>query len=157
MTGSTVFCFRRLDYDLPPGPYYTFKVQATDRGTPPLSSTSNIRIAVRNVNDEHPQFTIENGTEYRVSDVAQAGKVIAQIQATDLDGDIVSYSFDSQYLFILLLWTVCVQNFVKLCQYSSSYGLIQLVWSEDLYLSVAAHKVVWADPSLRYTSMLLGH
>ena len=25
------------------------------------------------------------------------------------------------------------------------------------YLSVAARKIVWADPSLRYTSMLLGH
>ena len=27
----------------------------------------------------------------------------------------------------------------------------------NFYLSVAAHKIVWADPSLRYTSMLLGH
>ena len=27
----------------------------------------------------------------------------------------------------------------------------------NFYLSVAAHTVVWADPSLRYTSMLLGH
>ena len=26
-----------------------------------------------------------------------------------------------------------------------------------VYLSVAAHKIVWADPSLRYTCMLLGH
>ena len=26
----------------------------------------------------------------------------------------------------------------------------------NLYLSVAAHKIVWADPSLRYTGMLLG-
>ena len=26
----------------------------------------------------------------------------------------------------------------------------------NFYLSVAAHKIVWADPSLRYTSMLLG-
>ena len=27
----------------------------------------------------------------------------------------------------------------------------------NLYLSVAARKLVWADPSLRYTSMLLEH
>ena len=27
----------------------------------------------------------------------------------------------------------------------------------NFYLSVAAHKIVWADLSLRYTSMLLGH
>ena len=27
----------------------------------------------------------------------------------------------------------------------------------NFYLSVAAHTIVWADPSLRYTSMLLGH
>ena len=26
-----------------------------------------------------------------------------------------------------------------------------------VYLSVAAHNIVWADPYLRYTSMLLGH
>ena len=26
----------------------------------------------------------------------------------------------------------------------------------NFYLSVAAHKIVWADPSLKYTSMLLG-
>ena len=26
----------------------------------------------------------------------------------------------------------------------------------NFYLSVAAHKIVWADPSLRYTSLLLG-
>ena len=30
-------------------------------------------------------------------------------------------------------------------------------WICNFYLSVAAHKIVWADPSLRYTSMLLGH
>ena len=29
-------------------------------------------------------------------------------------------------------------------------------WICNLYLSVAARKIVWADPSLRYTSMLLG-
>ena len=27
----------------------------------------------------------------------------------------------------------------------------------NFYLSMAAHKIVWADPSLRYTCMLLGH
>ena len=27
----------------------------------------------------------------------------------------------------------------------------------NFYLSVAARKLIWADPSLRYTSMLLGH
>ena len=27
----------------------------------------------------------------------------------------------------------------------------------NFYLSVAANKIVWADPSLRYTRMLLGH
>ena len=29
-------------------------------------------------------------------------------------------------------------------------------WICNLYLSVAARKIVWADPSLRYTSILLG-
>ena len=30
-------------------------------------------------------------------------------------------------------------------------------WICSFYLSVEAHKIAWADPSLRYTSMLLGH
>ena len=30
------------------------------------------------------------------------------------------------------------------------------VWSANLYLSLAARKIVCADPSLRYTRMLLG-
>ena len=30
-------------------------------------------------------------------------------------------------------------------------------WIRNSYLSVAARKLVWADPSLRYSSMLLGH
>ena len=29
-------------------------------------------------------------------------------------------------------------------------------WICNLYLSVAVHKIVWTDPSLRYSSMLLG-
>ena len=29
-------------------------------------------------------------------------------------------------------------------------------WICNFYLSVAARKIVWADPSLRYTSLLLG-
>ena len=29
-------------------------------------------------------------------------------------------------------------------------------WICNIYLSVAARKIVWADPSLRYTSLLLG-
>ena len=40
---------------------------------------------------------------------------------------------------------------------------VSILWLGELerlicnfYLSVAAHKIVWADPSLRYTSLLLG-
>ena len=33
-------------------------------------------------------------------------------------------------------------------------GIESLIW--NFYLSVAAHTIVWADPSLRNTSMLLG-
>ena len=45
----------------------------------------------------------------------------------------------------------------------SALGLVSLVsvycdWVIcNFYLSVAARKLVWADPSLRYTRMLLGH
>ena len=41
---------------------------------------------------------------------------------------------------------------------------VSILWLAEIeslicsfYLSVAARKIVWADPSLRYTRMLLGH
>nr|UTK45865.1 neural-cadherin [Crepidula fornicata] len=80
-----------LDYDRRQGPYYTFQVLATDRGLPPQSSTTNVRITVTNVNDEYPQFLNPNGTEYSVSENAGLGHFIAQIVATDKDGDKVTY------------------------------------------------------------------
>ena len=87
---------RRLDYDREKGPYYSFQVMATDRGTPQLSSTSNVRVTVTNINDEAPDFTVEGDTEFQVQENAPVNQVITQIQATDKDGDVVTYSFASE-------------------------------------------------------------
>ena len=45
----------------------------------------------------------------------------------------------------------------------TGWASVSILWLGEMeslvcnsYLSVAAHKIVWADPSLRYTSMLLG-
>ncbi|XP_076470425.1 neural-cadherin-like [Babylonia areolata] len=83
---------RPLDYDRPEGPYYSFQVKATDRGTPPLTSTSNIRITVTNVNDLSPQFLDPPGKEYEVQETARPGQFITQVVATDGDGDRVRYT-----------------------------------------------------------------
>ena len=52
------------------------------------------------------------------------------------------------------------------CRVSAGTGRpgVSILWLGEVeslicnfYLSVAAHTIVWADPSLRYTSLLLGH
>ena len=92
------FFLRALDYDRPEGPYYSFQVRATDQGSPALSSTSNVRVTVTNVNDEAPQFTVESGKEYQVLENAPSDKVITQMEAPDKDGDTVTYRFACEWI-----------------------------------------------------------
>ncbi|XP_070186866.1 neural-cadherin-like [Littorina saxatilis] len=86
---------RPLDYDRKEGAFYKFTVVAKDRGTPPRSASSSVQVTVTNINDEAPEFTIPDGVEYRVLENAAVNHVITQIQATDKDGDVVTYSFRS--------------------------------------------------------------
>nr|KAG5712241.1 hypothetical protein BaRGS_014591 [Batillaria attramentaria] len=81
-----------LDYDRNPSHLYEITVYATDKGTPPKSSSVNILITVTNVNDESPEFT-STDTVINVDENAPIGTVIAIVQAVDLDGDTVSYYF----------------------------------------------------------------
>ncbi|PVD20719.1 hypothetical protein C0Q70_18878 [Pomacea canaliculata] len=83
----------RLDYDRTPNHYYDFVVVAADQGKPTSrTSTTSARVFVRNTNDEAPMFTNEPGKTFTVAQGFPVSSVIAQIQATDLDGDRVRYS-----------------------------------------------------------------
>ncbi|XP_025076335.1 protocadherin-like protein [Pomacea canaliculata] len=85
---------QRLDYDRTPNHYYDFVVVAADQGKPTSrTSTTSARVFVRNTNDEAPMFTNEPGKTFTVAQGLPVNSVIAQIQATDLDGDRVRYSF----------------------------------------------------------------
>lgn len=90
---------KNLDFDRNPSHSYEFTVFATDKGSPPKSSSVLVRVPVTNVNDEAPEFT---GTKLEIDldENAVVGTVVAIIQAIDLDGDSVKYYFtpkETQY------------------------------------------------------------
>ncbi|XP_060100312.1 neural-cadherin-like [Heteronotia binoei] len=69
---------------------YEFVVIAVDKGHPPRTGTSSVRIRMANVNDEAPVFS---QAVYRtfVSEDAGPGTLVANIYAKDPDGDGVLY------------------------------------------------------------------
>ncbi|XP_067322476.1 LOW QUALITY PROTEIN: protocadherin-16 [Anolis sagrei] len=80
-----------LDYEVDPHPQLT--VLATDRGTPPLSSTALVRVALQDVNDNEPLF---ESSFYNVSlkEDTLPGTCFLQITATDADsGSLGSLSY----------------------------------------------------------------
>ena len=70
---------------------YNFPVQAIDGGTPPLTGTAQVRIAVGNINDNSPEFTEEIYT-FSVEEDEAAGVIVGFVVAIDVDGDDVQYS-----------------------------------------------------------------
>uniref|UniRef100_A0A8D2ZHG5 Protocadherin 2 alpha b 5 n=1 Tax=Scophthalmus maximus TaxID=52904 RepID=A0A8D2ZHG5_SCOMX len=74
---------------------YNITIVATDRGAPPLSSTSVLSIHVSDVNDNAPRFP-EPLINVYVSENSPVGEVIKTVTAADADVDQnshVSYSF----------------------------------------------------------------
>ncbi|XP_042275781.1 protocadherin alpha-3-like [Thunnus albacares] len=74
---------------------YNVTIVATDKGTPPLSSTSVVPIHVSDVNDNPPLFS-EPVINVNVNENRPVGAVIKTVTATDADTDQnsqVSYSF----------------------------------------------------------------
>ncbi|XP_040282633.1 protocadherin-16 [Bufo bufo] len=72
-----------LDYEKDPQPQMT--VVASDRGTPPLSSTAIVKVQLLDVNDNEPVFAsaIYNAT---LSEGAARGSCFLQVSASDADG-----------------------------------------------------------------------
>jgi len=70
---------------------YDFPALAVDRGTPPLTGSTLIRVAVGNINDNHPQFT-EDVYSASVREDATAPTFVRFVTALDADGDEVEYS-----------------------------------------------------------------
>ena len=70
---------------------YNFPVEAVDGGTPSLTGTAQIRIAVSNINDNHPEFTKDVYT-FSVEEDESPGGIVGFVVAIDADGDDVQYS-----------------------------------------------------------------
>ena len=69
---------------------YRFTVIAQDYGQPPRSSEAEVLVRPRNVNDNPPVFQ-EGALRATVAEDATMGTTITTIQATDEDGDLVTY------------------------------------------------------------------
>ena len=76
-----------LDYEMHQS--YQFVVQAVDSGSPPLTGSATIRITLTNINDNPPVFSIPNPPS--VSESSSPGTIITYIQASDPDGDSLTY------------------------------------------------------------------
>ena len=65
-------------------PQYTLTLLASDRGDPQLNSTAMVKISVRDVNDNSPQF---NSSEYHssINEAVAVGTSVTQVYATDQD------------------------------------------------------------------------
>lgn len=70
---------------------YRFTVIAEDSGHPPRSSEADVRIRPLNVNDNRPLFQ-QGALRASVDEDATSGTTITTIQASDDDGDAVTYS-----------------------------------------------------------------
>jgi hypothetical protein len=60
-------------------------MQATDHGTPPLSSHVALNITILDVNDNAPRFDTNTPRRVSVREHQPAGMIIANISATDRD------------------------------------------------------------------------
>ena len=77
-----------LDYETTSS--FTFMVTVTDLGSPPLSSTENFIVNIRNVNDNPPTFTRPPGPSVTYN-ISENSVFTQEIQATDRDGDSIIY------------------------------------------------------------------
>ncbi|XP_071485882.1 protocadherin Fat 4-like [Diadema antillarum] len=64
---------------------YTLEIQATDYGTPPLSSTLALLVNVRDVNNNAPIFVDSFNTSLKLVESVQVNTRFVQVTATDAD------------------------------------------------------------------------
>ncbi|XP_056139750.1 protocadherin-16-like [Lampris incognitus] len=74
---------------------YMLTITAQDQGSPPLSSTATVEVAILDINDNSPQFQSSSYTA-DVSEDVPIGSLVLEVKATDLD-----YGPNSQVLYFL--------------------------------------------------------
>ena len=70
--------------------YYQFQVEARDKGNPSLASTAIVKINVTNKN-EHPPVIQGEPIAVAIDEESGTGFVVVVINATDADGDALTY------------------------------------------------------------------
>ena len=70
--------------------YYQFQVEARDKGNPSLASTAIVKINVTNKN-EHPPIIQGEPVAVTIDEERGIGFVVVVINATDADGDALTY------------------------------------------------------------------
>ncbi|NXJ26280.1 CELR2 protein, partial [Dicrurus megarhynchus] len=75
--------------------FYSFRVEAQDQGTPPMTSTASVSVTVLDVNDNSPEFTQR---EYgaRLNEDAAVGTSVLTVSAVDRDANsVITYQISS--------------------------------------------------------------
>ena len=88
---------------LPPLSQITFQVQATDLGTPPLFSQTDVTIQLNDINDNRPTF-VNSERQAMIEENTALGELVTTVTATDLDLGInarVSYALSGSSLFVI--------------------------------------------------------
>ncbi|XP_067654380.1 cadherin-23-like [Haliotis asinina] len=73
--------------------FYDIALRAVDGGSTPREVTASIKVFVNNANDLPPEFS-EAKYQTEVLENVTVGSVIFTLEATDPDGDVVTYSVD---------------------------------------------------------------
>ena len=71
-----------IDYEVTSN--HTFLIQATDSGTPRLSSNATFTVTVRNLNDERPVFLSEQYNK-SISELIDIGTTVLMVEGSDID------------------------------------------------------------------------
>ncbi|XP_041461446.1 protocadherin Fat 4-like [Lytechinus variegatus] len=77
--------FLSKDLQSYPEKEYNLQIQATDYGTPPLSSSMNLLVSVRDVNNNAPVFADSINTTLRLTESIPVNRIVIHALATDAD------------------------------------------------------------------------
>ena len=83
---------------------YNLTVVASDQGTPPLSTSINVTINVKDLNDNPPMFQENTVTNFTVNSSATVGTVVGEMQAFDEDigmNALINYELSNVTLFMI--------------------------------------------------------
>ncbi|XP_040892286.1 protocadherin-23 [Toxotes jaculatrix] len=126
-----------LDREITPS--YKLVLQAADRGNPPLSSTTTIRVQVVDVNDNSP--AIPPMEPVVIAENLPAGYMVTQVTANDVDlSSTITYSFSDNS---------STNNPFAIDRYT---GVVTLTQALDYEEETEYTLTVWASDSLHQTT-----